>query len=96
MSHSAAMHIAGRAHFQRNSLLNEPITQGEVFNIAETRTASMRLWASQILQVAAFDAELVRVPDSALPEDLRGLVERQGMVLRDESWHQDVESLVRS
>jgi hypothetical protein len=32
----------------------------------------------------------------ALPEDLRGLVERQGMVLRDESWHQDVESLVRS
>jgi TIR domain len=32
----------------------------------------------------------------ALPEDLRGLVERQGMALRDESWHQDVESLVRS
>jgi hypothetical protein len=32
----------------------------------------------------------------ALPEDLRGLVERQGMVLRDESWHQDVETLVRS
>jgi|SRR5579859_1223796 len=32
----------------------------------------------------------------ALPEDLQGLVERQGIVLRDESWHQDVESLVRS
>jgi hypothetical protein len=32
----------------------------------------------------------------ALPEDLRGLVERQGMVLRDESWHQDVETLVRA
>jgi hypothetical protein len=32
----------------------------------------------------------------ALPEDLQGLVERQGIVLRDESWHQDVESLVGS
>jgi hypothetical protein len=32
----------------------------------------------------------------ALPEDIRGLVERQGIVLRDESWHQDVETLVRS
>lgn len=32
----------------------------------------------------------------ALPEDLRGLVERQGIALRDESWRQDVESLVGS
>jgi hypothetical protein len=31
----------------------------------------------------------------ALPEDLRGLVMRQGMALRDESWHQDGDSLVR-
>jgi hypothetical protein len=38
-----------------------------------------------------------RLPSAdALPEDLQGLVERQGIVLRDESWHQDVESLVRS
>jgi len=38
-----------------------------------------------------------RLPTAdALPEDLRGLVERQGIVLRDESWHQDVDSLVRS
>ena len=32
----------------------------------------------------------------ALPEDLWGLVKRQGIALRDESWHLDVESLVRS
>jgi hypothetical protein len=32
----------------------------------------------------------------ALPNELQGLVERQGMALRDESWHQDLESLVRS
>jgi hypothetical protein len=32
----------------------------------------------------------------ALPVELQGLVERQGIVLRDESWHQDVETLVRS
>jgi hypothetical protein len=38
-----------------------------------------------------------RLPTAAaLPEDLQGLVERQGIVLRDESWYQDVESLVRS
>jgi nucleoside-diphosphate-sugar epimerase len=50
--------------------LEQPKAQGEVFNIAETQTASMRLWAEQILQVAGFDAELVRVPDDALPADL--------------------------
>jgi len=38
-----------------------------------------------------------RLPTAAaLPEDLQGLVERQGIVLRDESWYQDVESLARS
>jgi TIR domain-containing protein len=38
-----------------------------------------------------------RLPtEAALPEDLQGLVERQGIMLRDESWHQDVESLVQS
>jgi nucleoside-diphosphate-sugar epimerase len=44
---------------------------GQVFNIAETSAASMRLWAQQILQVANHEAELVRVPDDVLPEDLR-------------------------
>jgi len=50
--------------------LEQPKAVGEVFNIAETQTASMRLWAEQILHVAGFDAELVRVPDDVLPEDL--------------------------
>lgn len=31
-----------------------------------------------------------------LPEDLRPLVQRQAIVLRDETWHQDVENLLRS
>lgn len=31
-----------------------------------------------------------------LPEELKGLVQRQAVVLHDENWHQDVESLVRS
>jgi nucleoside-diphosphate-sugar epimerase len=44
---------------------------GEVFNLAERPTASIRLWAERILQVAGFEAELVRVPDESLPDDLR-------------------------
>lgn len=31
-----------------------------------------------------------------LPDDLRGLAQRQAVVLHDETWHQDVEGLVRS
>ena len=35
-------------------------------------------------------------PASELPEELRPLVQRQAVVVRDESWHQDVDGLVRS
>jgi nucleoside-diphosphate-sugar epimerase len=42
-----------------------------VFNICEDRTYSMRLWAQMILDAADSKAELVRVPDEALPEDLK-------------------------
>jgi hypothetical protein len=35
-------------------------------------------------------------PATELPEDLQGLVQRQAVVLHDETWHQDVEGLVRS
>ncbi len=31
-----------------------------------------------------------------LPDDLQGLAQRQAVVVHDESWHQDVDSLVRS
>jgi nucleoside-diphosphate-sugar epimerase len=44
---------------------------GQVLNLCESRTASIELWARQILHAAGAVAELVRVPDSALPEDLQ-------------------------
>ena len=38
-----------------------------------------------------------RLPDpSELPEDLRGLAQRQALELHDETWHHDVTGLVRS
>lgn len=44
---------------------------GRVLNIGEARTWSVEQWARQILAAAGSDAELVRVPDDRLPEDLR-------------------------
>ena len=44
---------------------------GQVFNICEDRTYSMRKWSEAILEAAGSDAELVRVRDDVLPEDLR-------------------------
>jgi nucleoside-diphosphate-sugar epimerase len=44
--------------------------EAEVFNLAESECASIRAWVEQILLVAGSDAELVRVPDDRLPEDL--------------------------
>lgn len=45
-------------------------TTGQVLNLCERRTASMERWAREILASAGATAELVRVPDSALPGDL--------------------------
>ncbi|HEX7165708.1 MAG TPA: NAD-dependent epimerase/dehydratase family protein [Acidimicrobiales bacterium] len=45
-------------------------TSGEVFNLGETRTPTVALRARWILDAAGSDAELVRVPDDALPPDL--------------------------
>jgi UDP-glucose 4-epimerase len=42
-----------------------------VFNVCEDRTYSMRMWARMILDAAGSTAELVRVPDEALPDDLK-------------------------
>jgi len=44
---------------------------GEVLNICEDRTYSMRMWSQAILDAAGSRAELVRVSDEALPEDLK-------------------------
>jgi nucleoside-diphosphate-sugar epimerase len=50
--------------------LESPEAAGEVFNLCEDRTYSMRLWSLMILEAAGSDAELVDVPDDALPSDL--------------------------
>jgi nucleoside-diphosphate-sugar epimerase len=50
--------------------LDNPAVTG-VLNLCEDRSYSMRLWARMILDAAGSDAELVRVPDERLPEDLQ-------------------------
>jgi nucleoside-diphosphate-sugar epimerase len=42
-----------------------------VMNICEDRTYSMRMWSLMILEAAESDAQLVRVRDEVLPEDLK-------------------------
>ena len=44
---------------------------GQVFNICEDRTFSMRMWSEAILEAAGSGADLVRVRDEVLPEDLK-------------------------
>lgn len=48
----------------------EADVEGEVLNLAERRTWPVRVWAERILAAAGSDAELVRVPEEALPSDL--------------------------
>ena len=43
---------------------------GEVFNLCEARCEPIRTWACRILAAAESSAELVEVPDEALPGDL--------------------------
>ena len=50
--------------------LAQPRVSG-VFNLCDDRTYSVRLWSRMILDAAGSDAELVRVSDEALPEDLK-------------------------
>ena len=45
----------------------------EVLNLGEARTWSMGLWARHVLEAAGSDAELARVPDVLLPDDLKAL-----------------------
>lgn len=51
-------------------LAAEHADAGEIFNLAERSCAPIRLWAEQILVAAGHEAELVRVPEAWLPEDL--------------------------
>ncbi len=50
--------------------LGNTAVSGTVLNIGEPTTRSMRGWATEILAAAGHDAELVTVPDSALPDDM--------------------------
>jgi nucleoside-diphosphate-sugar epimerase len=52
-------------------VLQTPAAAGEVLNLCEDRTYSMRMWSQMILDAAASAAELVRVADDLLPEDLK-------------------------
>lgn len=44
---------------------------GEALNLCEEKTFSMRMWSQMILEAAGSEAELVRVADDVLPEDLK-------------------------
>ena len=44
---------------------------GEVMNVCEDRTYTMRMWSQMILEVADSRAELVPVADGVLPDDLK-------------------------
>jgi len=44
--------------------------QGDVVNLGEERTCTIRLWAMRILEVARSDAELIEVADDVLPADM--------------------------
>jgi nucleoside-diphosphate-sugar epimerase len=46
-------------------------TMGIALNLCEDRTFSMAMWSRMILEAAGSDAELVRVADELLPEDLK-------------------------
>jgi nucleoside-diphosphate-sugar epimerase len=52
-------------------VLETPSAAGEVLNLCEDKTYSIRMWSRMILDAAGSDAELVRVPDDVLPEDLQ-------------------------
>jgi nucleoside-diphosphate-sugar epimerase len=42
----------------------------EIFNLGESRTYPIGLWAQMILEAAGAEAEFVKVPDDKLPEDM--------------------------
>jgi nucleoside-diphosphate-sugar epimerase len=53
--------------------LESDATVAEILNLGEARTWSMGLWARHVLEAAGSEAELTRVPDILLPDDLKVL-----------------------
>jgi nucleoside-diphosphate-sugar epimerase len=58
---------------------------GEIFNLAERETATVGLWAEEILAAAGHEAELIRVPEERLPDDLGFTAEFPQPLLMDSS-----------
>jgi len=52
-------------------VLESSSTTGIALNLCEDRTFSMGMWSRMILEAAGSNAELVRVADDVLPEDLK-------------------------
>lgn len=52
-------------------VLESASTAGMALNLCEDRTFSMAMWSRMILDAAGSNAELVRVADEVLPEDLK-------------------------
>ena len=72
----AGMWLACRAYVRdvargARLALESTAAEGLALNLCEDRTFSMTMWSRMILDAAGSDAELMRVADSALPEDLR-------------------------
>jgi len=55
----------------------------EIFNLAESETATVRLWVQEILTAAGHEADLVRVPEDQLPADLGFTAEFQQPLVLD-------------
>ena len=70
--------------------LESDATVAEVLNLGEPRTWSMGLWARHVLEAAGADAELVRVPDVLLPDDLKLLGTVSQHLLVDSSKARDL------
>jgi nucleoside-diphosphate-sugar epimerase len=62
-------HVADLARGMRLAL-EHPGVRGEVLNLCESQCAPLRLWMEWILEATGADAELARVPDELLPDDL--------------------------
>ena len=52
-------------------VLESPSTAGMALNLCEDRTYSMAMWSRMVLDAARSNAELVKVADEVLPEDLK-------------------------
>jgi nucleoside-diphosphate-sugar epimerase len=70
--------------------LESDATVAEILNLGEARTWSMGLWARHVLEAAGSDAELVRVPDVLLPDDLKLLGTVSQHLLVDSSKARDL------